>query len=398
MVANAAYLVVRARIIYGLAQHRQDVAAAGGITRICRTFDVTQRCRHHFCKRWSSSISTTFLGDGGEQKPKSIKPSYDESEIHVEIRRGLPRVTVPLPSRRELCQFTLRPVTNTVGDLTDMLKIEDQGVDRVVISNSDGVRIASSNTIESLMEEDFRLTVNDRVFTVKVPPHKKLTKEDIERLSGVRTLVSQLYESLNVEEHQLKKERELMAKMEALKVKLEPLEKKRQSIDLVANRQTSALTWVGLGLMSVQFGILARLTWWEYSWDIMEPVTYFVTYGTAMAVYAYYVLTKQEYLMPDVRDRQYLITVHKKAKKSGLDLHAYNQLREQLAAVQTDLARLKDPLIPPHRAQLVIDPLADNSDSAYGEPKGFWSGAIARLKLFRDEIRGGGNKKVNNGI
>ena len=53
------------------------------------------------------------------------------------------------------------------------------------------------------------------------------------------------------------------------------------------------LTWVGLGMMSVQFGVLARLTWWEYSWDIMEPVTYFVTYGTAMAAYAYFVLTKQ---------------------------------------------------------------------------------------------------------
>lgn len=58
-------------------------------------------------------------------------------------------------------------------------------------------------------------------------------------------------------------------------------------------RKTSALTWVGLGLMGVQFGVLARLTWWEYSWDIMEPVTYFVTYGTAMAAYAYFVLTKQ---------------------------------------------------------------------------------------------------------
>lgn len=46
----------------------------------------------------------------------------------------------------------------------------------------------------------------------------------MERLSGVRTLVSQLYESLNVEEHQLKKERELLAKIEDLKVKLEPLE------------------------------------------------------------------------------------------------------------------------------------------------------------------------------
>ena len=52
--------------------------------------------------------------------------------------------------------------------------------------------------------------------------------------------------------------------------------------------------------MSVQFGVLARLTWWEYSWDIMEPVTYFVTYGTGIVAYAYFVLTKQEYLFNDV--------------------------------------------------------------------------------------------------
>lgn len=45
--------------------------------------------------------------------------------------------------------------------------------------------------------------------------------------------------------------------------------------------------------MGLQFGLLARLTWWEYSWDIMEPVTYFVGYGTAIAMYAYYVITRQ---------------------------------------------------------------------------------------------------------
>lgn len=62
----------------------------------------------------------------------------------------------------------------------------------------------------------------------------------------------------------------------------------KEDITVTADKKTSYLTWVGLGLMSVQFGVLARLTWWEYSWDIMEPVTYFVTYGTAMAAYAYY--------------------------------------------------------------------------------------------------------------
>lgn len=45
--------------------------------------------------------------------------------------------------------------------------------------------------------------------------------------------------------------------------------------------------------MGAQFGILARLTWWEYSWDIMEPVTYFITYGTAIVMYGYFLLTQQ---------------------------------------------------------------------------------------------------------
>jgi hypothetical protein len=60
-----------------------------------------------------------------------------------------------------------------------------------------------------------------------------------------------------------------------------------------AKKRTSTGAWVGLALMGVQFGFLARLTWWEYSWDIMEPVTYFITYGTTIAMYAYFVLTKR---------------------------------------------------------------------------------------------------------
>lgn len=43
MAANAAFLVVRARINFGFAPHRWDVvtATAGGITTIRRTFDVS---------------------------------------------------------------------------------------------------------------------------------------------------------------------------------------------------------------------------------------------------------------------------------------------------------------------------------------------------------------------
>lgn len=95
----------------------------------------------------------------------------------------------------------------------------------------------------------------------------------------------------------------------------------------------------------------------------MEPVTYFVTYGTAMGCYAYFVLTKQvslafeftdytinttrplqEYILPDVKDRQHLIDLHKTANKSGLDLNEYNELKREVAEIEQDLRRLHDPL------------------------------------------------------
>lgn len=67
----------------------------------------------------------------------------------------------------------------------------------------------------------------------------------------------------------------------------------KADLDKRAEHSSSRAVWVGLALLSVQGGALAWLTWWVYSWDIMEPVTYFVTYTTSMGVYAYYVLTKQ---------------------------------------------------------------------------------------------------------
>lgn len=67
----------------------------------------------------------------------------------------------------------------------------------------------------------------------------------------------------------------------------------KEELNKKAERRTTWVLWGGMAYMATQFGILARLTWWEYSWDIMEPVTYFITYGTAMAMYAYFVLTRQ---------------------------------------------------------------------------------------------------------
>ncbi|KAF3429044.1 hypothetical protein E2986_04787 [Frieseomelitta varia] len=215
------------------------------------------------------------------------------ADVVVSYHRGLPRITVPLPSRKEQCVFTLKPITHTVGDLIQMLKKEDRGIDRATVTTTDGIRIGSNNTIESLMENDFRLVINDMEYLVTPPLHHKHTMENLESLSDVRMIIGQLYETLQVREHYATMEKQVLAELEAVRLELEPLEQKLRELDATAERKANMFIWVCLVLMSIQFSGLARLTWWEYSWDIMEPVTYFVNYGTTMALFVYFVLTRQ---------------------------------------------------------------------------------------------------------
>ncbi|CAL9688055.1 unnamed protein product [Knipowitschia caucasica] len=265
-------------------------------------------------------------------------------EVTVMYQNGLPVISVSLPSRRERCQFTLKPLSDCVGVFLQQLQAEDRGIDRVAIYSMDGARVASSTGIDILLLDDFKLVINDTTHVVRPPRRDLLPHEDLERLNDVKFLVQQLYTTLRIEEHQLGKERELIGRLEDLNSQLRPLEKVREELSKKAERRTTWVLWGGMAYMATQFGILARLTWWEYSWDIMEPVTYFITYGTAMAMYAYYVLTRQEYIYPDARDRQYLLFFHKGVKRTRFDIEKYNKLKDDIAEVELDLKRLRDPL------------------------------------------------------
>jgi len=293
---------------------------------------------------WLTSVTASSYQSGLLSQAGLLNQSGPQKIDNIAIVNGLPHITVTLPSRQEKCVFALKPISNTVGDFLDMLKLEDKGIDRTVIKNKEGVRIASRTSIQTLFDQEFRLHINDNEFIVEPPQLESLSREELKKISDVKNLVGQLYEALNIDEFQLQREQDLVKELEVLQKELKPLEDQRHELLQHAEDRTSVMTWVGLGLMSIQFGILARLTWWEYSWDIMEPVTYFVTYGTAIAGYAYFVLTRQEYLYPDASDRTRLITFHKKAKKHRWDINKYNTLKQGINVVEADLRRLRDPL------------------------------------------------------
>ena len=67
-----------------------------------------------------------------------------------------------------------------------------------------------------------------------------------------------------------------------------------------------------------------------------------MTYGTAISCYAYFVLTRQDYLLPDVRDRQYLLNFYRRARKQQWDVGKYNSLKDSIDKVELELGKLRD--------------------------------------------------------
>ncbi|KAA0200638.1 Mitochondrial calcium uniporter, partial [Fasciolopsis buskii] len=265
--------------------------------------------------------------------------------VDVVVENGLPHFRIPLPSRRETCVFTVKPLQHTVGDLVKFIMSEDHGVDHVSFLNKDGMRIARSNSIADLLTSDFQLIINNDRFQVDTcEAVRQLPLSPPIGLGDARLMITKLAQAVHSDEFQMEREKELQRRIEDVHVQLEPFEEKKNALAMDAAKRTRRLTWLGLGAMGLQFGLLARLTWWEYSWDIMEPVTYFVGYGTSMAMYAYYVVTRQDYSFPQVFDREYLKRFYNSAEKVSFDVNRYNELCDQLAELKSELRRLRDPL------------------------------------------------------
>ncbi|XP_020613428.1 calcium uniporter protein, mitochondrial-like [Orbicella faveolata] len=288
-----------------------------------------------------------------------------KDNVAVTFKSGFPVISVPLPSRRERCEFTLRPLSHTVKDFLKDIQEEDKGIERAMVYNEDGSRISGSTGVDVLLQSNFKLVLNEDSYLVLVPDESKPPIDDFRTVAHVKTLVHQMYSAMNIEQHQLEKERYLMQEWEKLQLELKPLEDLKAEIDRKSAQRTNFVVWGGLGYMALQFGLLARLTWWEYSWDIMEPVTYFVGYGTAMACYAYFVLTRQEFLYPDARDRQFLLFFHKLSKRKIFDIKRYNEIKDAISKIEGNLQVLRSPLflhLPENARTELLGNVADKDD------------------------------------
>lgn len=87
------------------------------------------------------------------------------ADLNVELKRGYPVISIPLPTSEEMCEFTLNN-THSVKSFIENIKEEDSGIEEALIHSLNGNRIAQTTSLSSLLTEGFQLKINDKLHTV----------------------------------------------------------------------------------------------------------------------------------------------------------------------------------------------------------------------------------------
>lgn len=112
----------------------------------------------------------------------------------------------------------------------------------------------------------------------------------------------------------------------------EELKSQKAEIDRKAETLVRRELWGGLGYLVVQTIGFMRLTFWELSWDVMEPICFYVTSVYFMAGYAFFLQTSKEPSFEGFYQSRFDSKQKRLMKLQNFDIDRYNELRKIIGA------------------------------------------------------------------
>eukprot|EP01025_Chloroclados_australasicus_P056583 TRINITY_DN7021_c1_g1_i1.p1 TRINITY_DN7021_c1_g1~~TRINITY_DN7021_c1_g1_i1.p1 ORF type:complete len:316 (-),score=31.92 TRINITY_DN7021_c1_g1_i1:214-1161(-) len=136
-------------------------------------------------------------------------------------------------------------------------------------------------------------------------------------------------------------EEEIQDKIKEIEKQLLPLQQRKEQCDRVAEFWSSTLVWGGFFFLVFQFILFFRFTFFTYSWDVMEPVTYFAGQVLVLLGYIYFLTTKEDFGLRNYTDRLRSTFAQQTQKQEKFDLERYNRLTKDIQRWQRYLRRFK---------------------------------------------------------
>ncbi|KAK7305581.1 hypothetical protein VNO77_43487 [Canavalia gladiata] len=119
----------------------------------------------------------------------------------------------------------------------------------------------------------------------------------------------------------------LTSENDPMREELKKLQEKKEEVDVLAHKQVRRILWCGLGFGIITVGFFFRLTFWEFSWDVMEPIAFFTTTTGLVIGYAYFLFTSRDPTYQDLMKRLFLSRQRKLYKRYNFDIERFKELQ-----------------------------------------------------------------------
>ncbi|PKA49609.1 hypothetical protein AXF42_Ash004150 [Apostasia shenzhenica] len=122
----------------------------------------------------------------------------------------------------------------------------------------------------------------------------------------------------------------MQRRSDPLREELRDMEAKKLEIDGKAEMQVKRELWTGLVLVLLQTAGFMRLTFWELSWDVMEPICFFAASFYFIIGYGFFLRTSREPSFEGLFASRFACRQRRLMKAQSFDLPRFNQLRKAL--------------------------------------------------------------------
>ncbi|KAJ6420014.1 hypothetical protein OIU84_030021 [Salix udensis] len=122
---------------------------------------------------------------------------------------------------------------------------------------------------------------------------------------------------------------------------LQEMEKQKAVIDQKAGTLVRRELWCGLGFLILQTAGFMRLTFWELTWDVMEPICFYVTSFYFVAGYTFFLRTSKEPSFEGFYQSRFSAKQKQLMKLNNFDLDRYNVLRKICCPLPSSVEKIQ---------------------------------------------------------
>ncbi|KAJ7707237.1 DUF607-domain-containing protein [Mycena metata] len=134
----------------------------------------------------------------------------------------------------------------------------------------------------------------------------------------------------------------LRRRLEYIGGQLKGMEDLKRECDHEARRGARRMATGGFGVLAVYWATVARLTFWDYGWEVMEPITYLSGLSTVMAGYLWFLYQGREVSYSSVLDRSISARRETLYKNRGFDIERWMDLVTEAKALRSEIRRISE--------------------------------------------------------